>query len=241
MKHTHNLQIINGSWIKIIAMLSMVIDHCAGFVLNNYNWVTQSVFDIGKLHVSCMFVCRGILGRLAFPLFAFLLVEGFVHTKNFKRYLWTMIGWAVITQPFFNLMKGISWYVYWDGLNVLFTLSLALVAMKITEHKEWHFLKRASLLLLILVSAYVLRTDYGTTGVCFIILTKELRGRMDLELAALLGCFLKKWPFVGLSWIVMAMYNGKRGFIHGNVGKYICYSFYPLHMFAIWAIRTYLI
>lgn len=237
----NKLRLLSGSMLKVIALLSMVVDHVGGWLLADYPRAAEPLFEIGKLQVSWFFVCRGIIGRIAFPVFAFLLVEGYVHTRNRKRYLYTMLAWAVVTQPCCNLMHHMPWYTYWQGLNVLFTLAAGLLALMIYDAGHLSSIKKPLSLLVLFMVVYLGRMDYGAMGVSFILLLYVLRGNWSLVLAATLGCFLKKLPFAGMSWILMLMYNGNRGFIRGNVSKYLFYAMYPLHMLAIWAVRTFVL
>lgn len=241
MELNNKWNVLSGSGLKIVAILSMMVDHVGGWILANYPWAWETLYAVGKLHISWMFICRGIIGRLAFPIFAFLLVEGYVHTRNKNRYLYTMLAWAVVTQPCCNLMHGIAWYSFWSGLNVLFTLAAGLAALQVYDNSRLSPTRKALGWLVLMAGAYLCRMDYGAMGVSFILLLYVLRGNIGLVLAATLGCFMKKWPFAGLSWVLMTMYNGQRGFIHGDWGKYFFYAIYPLHMLAIWAVRTYLL
>lgn len=217
----------------------MFVDHTGGNILKHYTWAWEPLCELGKIQVTWMFICRSVIGRIAFPIFAFLLVEGFVHTRNSKRYLYTMLGWAVVTQPCCNLMHGVPWYCFWGGLNVLFTLAAGLLALMVHKSTRLSATRKTLCWLLLMVGAFVCRSDYGSMGVCFILLLYVLRGNAGLVLTATLGCFMKKLPFAGLSWLLMIMYNGKRGFIHGNIAKHLFYAIYPVHMLIIWAIRTY--
>lgn len=234
-------KLFSDSELKVLAVLSMVVDHTCGSILADYPWAWETLYAIGKLEISWMFIGRGIIGRIAFPIFAFLLVEGYVHTRNSHRYLYTMLVWALVTQPCCNLMHGLPWYSFWSGLNVLFTLAAGLVALLVYDSAHLSATRKTLCWLALMAGAYLCRMDYGAMGVSFILLLYVLRGNMGLVLAATLGCFMKKWPFAGLSWILMTMYNGQRGFIHGSVAKYLFYAIYPLHMLAIWAVRTFLL
>lgn len=241
MNSENKWKVLSGSVLKLVVLLSMFVDHTGGAILSNYPWAWEPMLEVGKMQVSWMFICRGIIGRLAFPIFAFLLVEGFVHTHSRKGYLYTMLAWAVVTQPCCNLMHDVPWYTYWGGLNVLFTLALGLVALMVHDNEHLTTARKTCYWLLLMMAAYLCRTDYGAMGVSFVLLLYVLRGNLGLVLAVTLGCFLRKWPFAGLSWLLMAMYNGQRGFIRGKVAKLLFYALYPLHMLVLWAVRTFVL
>ena len=103
----------SGSTLKIIAIISMVIDHCAYFLMEN-----------GTLLYNAM----RCVGRIAFPVFAFLIVEGFGYTHNRKRYFAQLLVFAVISEVPWYLLNGA------DGThNVMFTLALGVIALAVLE------------------------------------------------------------------------------------------------------------
>ena len=232
-------KVLSGSGLKLIALLAMAVDHSGGWLLKDYPWALEPMFVVAKTPITWFFICRGVIGRLAFPIFAFLLVEGYRHTHSRMAYLYSLLVWAMLTQPCCNLMHEMPWYTYWNGLNVLFTLAAGLLAMMVYDSEHFSTVRKTCYLLLLMVGVYLCRTDYGAMGVSFVLLLHVLRDKPGLTLAATIGCFVRKWPFVGLSWVLMMMYNGKRGFIRGTFAKYLFYAFYPLHMLVIWAIRNY--
>ena len=112
-----NLKILSGSALKVIAVISMTIDHVALYVLAGY----LSMQDVWLYDVL-----RGI-GRLAFPIFAFLVIEGFYHTHNILKYMATLLIFAIVSE--------IPWYLLgqYGSHNVLFTLLLGLIAVYLTD------------------------------------------------------------------------------------------------------------
>lgn len=99
-------KIISGSTLKILAMIFMVIDHFGQVVLKNgiilhapYSMFTDEQFD---MLMSTVNICH-ILGRIAFPVFCFLLVEGFFHTHNLKKYILNLGIFALISEPVYDL------------------------------------------------------------------------------------------------------------------------------------------
>ena len=112
-------KVLSGSGLKLIALLAMAVDHSGGWLLKDYPWALEPMFEVAKTPITWIFICRGVIGRLAFPIFAFLLVEGYRHTHSRRAYLYSMLVWAMLTQPCCNLMHEMPWYTYWNGLNVL--------------------------------------------------------------------------------------------------------------------------
>ena len=115
---------LSGTALKRIACLSMLLDHIGASLLEN-GLFKQGAFWPGDVQLD------GVLrlaGRLAFPIYCFLLVEGFLHTHDFKKYALRMLGFALISEwPFdWAFFSG----VYWGHQNVYFTLLLGLLAMK---------------------------------------------------------------------------------------------------------------
>ena len=115
---------LSGTALKRIACLSMLIDHIGAALLENGLFRQNAVWQGG---IRLDFVMR-MAGRLAFPIYCFLLVEGFVHTHDFRKYALRMLGFALLSEfPFdWAFFSG----VYWGHQNVYFTLLLGLLAMK---------------------------------------------------------------------------------------------------------------
>ncbi len=134
--------------LKIIAILTMVIDH------------------IGLYFFPDILLFR-IVGRISFPIFAWLIANGEKHTQNIKRYLIRLFLFACISQPFFYLTY-INIDPTFDGLNVLFTLFIglgAIIALKKIRNK---FL---ALICIVLMAAMaeVIKSDYGAIGILSIV------------------------------------------------------------------------
>ncbi len=115
---------LSGTALKRIACLSMLLDHIGASLLEN-GLFKQGAFWPGDVQLDG--VLR-LVGRLAFPIYCFLLVEGFLHTHDLKKYALRMLGFALISEGPFDwaFFSG----VYWGHQNVYFTLLLGLLAMK---------------------------------------------------------------------------------------------------------------
>lgn len=226
---------VSGSWLKIIALVSMLVDHWALVMLGDCKEAFVPLFTVGNTGVSWYFIMRGMVGRLAFPLFAFLVVEGYVHTRDVRKYALSLLAFAVVTIVPWNLLhhRALLWL---GNQNVLFTLCLGVVCMYAIEHLRR---ERAMLVIItILVAEFFLRTDYGVVGIATIVLMYLLRANRLHQCLVLLCSFAtRKFTFCAVfASIPIMLYNGKRGFIRGTLAKYLIYIFYPLHMLVLWLI-----
>ena len=95
-------KILSGSALKMLAVVSMLVDHLAAYLWYEEPWCTAVLFSVGHKEISAYVLMR-MFGRIAFPLFAFLLVEGFQHTRSRKRYGIQLFIFA------FSLKSRITW------------------------------------------------------------------------------------------------------------------------------------
>ena len=171
-------------------------------------------------------------------MFAFLVAEGFAHTRNRMRYFLFLLLFAAISEVPWHLLNGA------DGMrNVMFTLVLGVAALAVFERlREHHVLCCCSLLLTAWLAAW-LGTDYEWRGVLmitvFYLLGMAKNTPVTLRrMLQLLFAFpiMMYYGIIGslLACAVIFLYDGTRGFIHGNVAKYGFYAFYPAHLFLLW-------
>ena len=240
LDNTERLQVLSGSALKVLAMVSMAIDHTASYVLRYTDAAWEPLFVLGHHNITYYFLMRCV-GRLAFPIFAFLIVEGFLHTRNRRKYGRNLLLFALISEIPWNLTHG--GHIYGLSQNVFFTLFLGFLALCVVERWERrmpddNFAPRrmAIQLFAIIVAGILIRCDYGSSGVSFILLLYVLRHQAILR-AAIGCCFLGSRWIAGLSFIPIGMYNGKRGFINRAWSKYLFYAFYPLHLLLLYYIQ----
>ena len=134
----------SGSALKWFAVLIMLVDHIGAcllevFVLNYYG-VSPLAGRIDNLYfwLSLDSVLRGI-GRAAFPIFCFLLVEGAVHTRSPRKYLLRLASFALISEIPFDLALHNQPF-YWGTQNVFFTLLAGLLVIQAFQRspgQEW--------------------------------------------------------------------------------------------------------
>ena len=155
---------INSNMLKTIALIAMVIDHVAYY----FSPVMPTPIYI---------ICRYI-GRIAMPIFVYLLVQGFFHTKDFKKYIIRMGIFAVITQILMTILmvantKFFPTYTAAKQVcsigNILFTFVLSMLVLKLLYEdvliKKWDYNKNMSLkivvILTIVIASILLPIDYG--------------------------------------------------------------------------------
>ena len=207
--------------IKIIACISMFLDHYKYFA-GESNFVTQ------------------YLGRLAFPLFLFVLVEGYCHTRNVKKYLIRLGIAALISQvPYYLFVHDL---IGLDGIriNVIATMFVAISCMLIWD-KSFSKIYSVILIFIIGMITQMLNFDYGIFGIIigmifYIFREKKLLRGILFVIATAVYYYLKFFNFSSgyfiylvctiLVLIPIGLYNGKKG----RGLKYFFYLFYPVHM-----------
>lgn len=219
-----NYQILNGSWLKIIAVTTMAIGHTAAFL--PYFW-----------EHPMLYAAMRTIGRIAFVTFAFLLVEGFVHTHNRRKYGRNLVILAIISQLPYSLIHNN--FLFYTRLNVGFTLFFGFLALYIWEQMKENRVRRTLALVGIFTIAHFWG-DGGIAGVGLILLLYVLREQKVLKLFLGTCIIARRYiPGVAAGFALLALYNGKRGFITGSFGKYFFYAFYPLHLLLLYLLRTY--
>ncbi len=206
---------LNGCVLKCIAMTSMLVDHIGAVLFPQY-----LVFRM--------------IGRLAFPIYCFLLVEGAVHTKDIRKYEIRLLIFALISEvPFDLAFYGRIWL---KSQNVFFTLFLGVVAIDLMKDNV-HKLNNYLIIALLVIAAEILRTDYGGAGIVFIVCyyllyqKKVLKQAVFLvENAALYGIGVQ--TYASFAVLPMLLYNGRKG----PSLKYFFYIFYPAHLLILYLI-----
>lgn len=238
---------ITANMLKILAVIFMVFDHLWATIVSGNDWMTY-------------------IGRLTFPIFAFLISEGFIHTSNVRKYIFRLLGFALISEIPFNLFYGGSWF-YPYHQNVMFTLLLGLLGIvvidKARKEKTAKSIGKAVLLLIpISLGAFIGFPDYGFWGYLTVIMFYLFRGfpfAWVLQLAGMIllhivlpegqnlivDIFGKTLEFPVQSFAVLALipiwlYGGKKG-KGGKILQYGFYAFYPVHMLVLYLIRYFFI
>ena len=111
-------QCLSGSWLKLLAIVTMLIDHVAEHIFCGMPWAFYHILEVGDRVLTPYVLLRGV-GRISFPLFAFLIVEGFLHTHDRRKYGRNLLLFALISEIPWNLVhKNL---LFWSQQNVFFT------------------------------------------------------------------------------------------------------------------------
>lgn len=223
--------------LHIVAMICMVCDHMWGISLVGHD----------------VFTC---IGRLAFPLYAFLLVEGYFHTGDLKKYVKRLFLFAVLSEIPFNLVMG-SRLFYPIHQNVLwsFLISIGLIHWN-EKTKDKQLWKRLLVILATLCTAYiggiVTFVDYYNAGILMVLTFYFFRGKQWWNYLGQLLCmwlinvemlegfgyeinllgntfFIARQGIALLSLLLIWLYRGRQGY-HSKKLQYFYYAFYPLHL-----------
>ena len=224
-------RVLDGSVLKVLAVVTMLLDHTASVLMEDTYYI---VFRFGARTVDLYELMR-LAGRISFPLYAFLLVEGFLHTRNVKRYAGGLLILALLSEIPWNLVHSGSW-LHISSQNVLFTLLFGLLGLWVIRDCQGDLWKKALLLFGLLALSVVFHADYGVNGFGFIIMLYLLRDQALCR--ALVGCCMlpSLWK-AGVAFSPISLYNGKRGFIRNRALQYAFYLIYPVHMLVLYWIR----
>lgn len=221
---------LSGNQLKIIALISMTIDHIGLYLFPQY-----MIFRY--------------IGRIAFPIFAYMIAEGCLYTKNRKRYLASVAGVGIVCQAVYSAVTG-SLY---QNIFITFVLSIGLIYLLDNVAKKgtkasvavfFIFLVTVAVICIFLpdwLSGTDFCIDYGFVGVMLPVLvysanTKRKKLIFTGIMLIMLIITLGKWQIFNLlSLPLIAMYNGKRG---KHKMKNLFYIYYPLHLVGIYLISA---
>lgn len=219
---------LSGTALKRLALCSMLLDHLGASCLEAGVFSRPGPISEPLLTLD---VCLRWAGRLAFPLYCFLLVEGFLHTHDVRRYFLQLLGFGLVSELPFDLAFFHTPF-YWSHQNVYWTLALGVLAMAALRHFQtaagaatWQGLLCAGGCILL---AYLAQTDYDGIGViiiCALYLTRTNR-KWQCLVGAVLFAFEITAP---LAFVFLWFYNGQRGAC-SKAQKWGFYLFYPVHL-----------
>lgn len=242
MKHKRHFEITSFA-LHILAMALMLCDHAWATIALEQEWLTG-------------------IGRIAFPIFAFLIVEGWFHTKSRKKYTLRLLIFALISEIPFNFMMSGTW-LYPYHQNVLWTFLIGVGCMALLDwargkKRVWPWLLAVPGVLLGCLIALLGMTDYMHYGVLTVLAFYLFRDRRWWQLLGQLVClwyinfelfgsqlylfelFGREWelPQQGLAVLALIpiwLYRGRQGPYNRTI-KYLNYAFYPVHMAALVAL-----
>lgn len=237
---------LSAASLHILAMATMVLDHLWATVVPGNTWMT-------------------LVGRLTFPIFAFLIAEGLTHTRDAKAYHRRMLAAAILSEIPFNLMCASS-PIYPFHQNVLWTFLIAMYMIAMTERAKergsglWAAAVGIAAVILGMLLGTVAMVDYFGAGVAMVMLFYFARGRrwyhFALQAAGMyylnvemlkglyypVTLFGHEFEFYQQSLALLALipiwlYRGRQGH-HSKVFRFVCYAFYPVHMLILAAVRA---
>lgn len=245
---------LNRNALKTTALISMLLDHI-GMIIVYPMYINACMVDgvemMGELvpdeakRLYMIYTILRIIGRLAFPIFAFMITEGFQHTHDLKKYILRLFSFAVISEIPYNLAAGRS-FSYPYSQNVLWTFLVAVIMMWAVEKyalKIENTAKRTAVSILIVIAAVLLTllSDGGSSGM---LLIASMYFFKDDKKKYWLGCvaslILMSWQFMAIqifaaaALVLIEMYNGEKG----KGSKYLFYIFYPAHLLALTLISS---
>lgn len=239
---------ISSSTLHILAMGFMLCDHLWAVLFPAEEWL------------AC-------IGRTAYPVFAFMIVEGYTHTRDLRRYMLRLFLWACLSEIPFNIMYGGSiFYPYHQ--NVLWTFLQSLLVIILIEKCRSRFdavpaaLLSAGLAAFGFAAGYATMSDYYGIGILTVLVFYFFRGRtwgsrfaqflcLYILNVKLLGGYCYTFQLFGhdiefvqqglavLSLIPIWLYQGRQG-IRSKVFQYACYAFYPVHIIVLLLLRAWM-
>ncbi len=221
---------LSSAVLKWIAILSMVIDHFgAGYLAYTGQFVTSSGYNLYQM--------SRFIGRLAFPIFAFLIIQGYQHTSNRRKYVGQLILFGLLSEiPFDLAFYNQTFYI--GHQNIFFTLAIGIIGFILFEKFELEentILQMASAVIAALL-AEILHVDYGLYGILFLFGLGMLRNNKIAQ--TLFGVIMGLVQGIGasLAFILIWFYNGNRG----RQNKWVFYIFYPAHLLLVYLIRLFI-
>lgn len=254
---------VSGLTLKMIAIATMLIDHIAAVVIRDmYSFVDEDgVYVFTSAMAYDVYSVMRLIGRMAFPLFCFMLVQGFYHTKNKGKYALKLFIFAILSEIPYDLALTGSFCTVKEN-NVMWTLLLGLFTIwllneiktnprflnKSKDERMWIFatllrsIGMATVVMFSMLCAeYVICCDYGAGGIAAIVAIYLLYNHPLIGFCVaviLLGLLCSEDEFIALAMLIpLYFYNGKRG----RQIKSFFYLFYPVHLSCLYFISMFLL
>lgn len=216
---------MNRFQLKLFAILTMLVDHVGAVLFPQY-------------------LAFRVIGRLAFPIFMYLIAQGLIYTSSVGAYLGRLFAFALISEIPFDL--AFHRVVFYPGSqNVFFTLFLGLAAIAVLKryweaHPVPAFLFAAAMAVL----AELMRTDYGWFGVAGIVVFYCFRNARGAGIAVFSLVLIAFSLISGSTLELFALFSGVVLYFYDSTKKgrwnwkYFFYVFYPAHLLLLYFIRT---
>lgn len=256
---------ITGYHLKMIALITMLVDHIAAVVIWRVYLASYQITADMQLSgafgdkiivwvaanqdaVYMIYEIMRYIGRMAFPIYCFLLVEGFLHTRSVAKYAGRLAIFALISEIPFDLAIACEWWSM-EYSNVFFTLLLGLLAVwamsyiekfyEFWQEKQWEsllgFIFTAGAGLIVVVgfggfAEMVLHTDYGFAGVIAILIIYLFRKQKEVAFAFAVLALTIFGDSIEILALFMLFYLQRYDGTRGKNIKYAFYIFYPAHL-----------
>lgn len=236
---------LSGNQLKLIAAVSMLADHVGYLLIGDGTILPLKAEGVPYAFWWIVYLVCRVIGKAAFPIFAFLLVEGYFHTRNWRKYALRLGIFALVSEIPFDLVDEQK-LVSWRMQNVFFALLLGLLMIRILEHIRRHMAGEIGLLLQLLViglscgCAWAMHVDYDYIGIMMIALCywfRQEREQLCMMGFVWMGVMMRHiyyLPGYAAAFLLIWFYNGKRG--GRKIKQYGFYLFYPVHLVILYLI-----
>ena len=214
---------LDTNFLKTIGVFTMLLDH------------------VGKTFYPDLLILQ-VIGRIAYPVFAYCVVVGIVHTSNVYRYALRLAIFGLISQPFYMLAFGAEWYI----LNIYFTLLMGLLILTSLQSRQWFI--AAGLLII----ASFADLAYGLNGILLMVILYYFRNKKTYSMISVTLLFFLSF-FSGSDIVIRDFGFDIQGFAILSIpfiflktdfklrlNKYVFYLFYPLHLGALYGLTVWM-
>lgn len=239
---------ISQEGLKLIASVTMLIDHIGATIVYAMYLAAWNSEDYALANtLASVYELMRVIGRIAFPIYCFLLVEGFHHTRDLKKYIIRLgIGVLLAEIPFDLAFSG---GIDWESSSVMVTLLLGCLMMLAMQKVKG--LWKIAVILPFFLAAELLRTDYAGNGIAIIAMLALTRGMPREKLLRTAGFVVLLWfgatvqigsvelpieLFGLLGLIPMFRYSGRK-LTRSKAVQWAFYLFYPVHLTVLWILE----
>lgn len=211
--------------LKIIAVLTMLCDHIAFVLLRGQG-------------EGSLYQYMRIIGRVSFPIFCFVLLQGFMTTKNMEKYIFRMLVFALLSEIPFDLAFS-NCLLDWNKQNVMFTLFIGLLVLIGIRRYETDLMAVGGIILAGCLVAAVLKTDYSYFGVALIAVFYLFRNNIlaqGLWAVILIAAEGGIEIYAAFALPICYLYQSEKK--EKKLPKYFFYGFYPVHLLILYAIAS---